>query len=144
MEDVLKLNPDVILISSFFRTCYRAILYDAAVWQMIPAVRARKVYLIPEMLQNTVFLLDPLLHQWLAEVLHQEVSRPAVMPSVGAGLRMLYRDVYHYDLSDTQINDTLFAKENAQSAGYQRILTDAAPSSTVASLAPSEATNCAP
>ena len=71
MEDVAKLNPDVILIrASSMDSLLPRIFYDAAVWQMIPAVRARKVYLIPEMLQNTVFLLDPLLHQWLAEVLH--------------------------------------------------------------------------
>ncbi len=116
IEDVARLDPDVILIQSSSADPQPEELFNGSVWQMIRAVRERKVYRVPDLPLFTVPVFDPLLVEWLAEVFH-----PEVMPhSLRQSFREAYREVYHHDLTDDEIDQALFIKENSASAGYQR------------------------
>ncbi len=116
IEDVVLLDPDIILIQGSSSEASPKRLFDSQVWQMIRAVRARKVYLVPDFPLFTLPVFDPLLVDWLAEIFHPELMPASLHQSV----HDTYRDVYDFALSDDDIDQILAAEENAQSFGYAR------------------------
>ncbi|MGO8845836.1 MAG: ABC transporter substrate-binding protein [Methylocella sp.] len=114
-EEILRLDPDFIVMPAFTDEAAPKRLYDDPLWQALPSVRQRRVYLMPVNLIFNVPVDETLLLTWLAEVLH-----PSLPPMTRAAYREIYAQVYHYDLSDEEIDDALFLKENAGSAGYDR------------------------
>lgn len=116
-EVILRLDPDFIVMRAFTDEDVPKRLYDDPQWQALRAVRQRRVYLMP--LISSPLLNVPvdetLLLTWLAEVLH-----PSLPHMIRAAYRGIYARTYRYDLSDDEIDEALFLKENAGSAGYER------------------------
>lgn len=61
---------------------------------------------------------DPLLIEWMAEVFY-----PDIMPRrLREEYKETYWDVYHYHISDDEIDKAIFLDENCRSAGYERFV----------------------
>ncbi len=117
-EQLLLLNPDLILIVAPVDPAATAQIYDEPRWQAIRAVRNKLVYLMPLHLGYNMPIDDPLLLAWMMEIFH-----PATMPHVTRDLyRSTYRDTFDYELSDNELDETLHLRENSQSFGYTRFI----------------------
>jgi len=115
-EQFYRLNPDVIIIGYYKDGPIPQMLYDDPLWQPVRAVHDRHVYLMPMNFLDNIAVDEPLLLTWLAEIFH-----PDSMPRMTrAAYREAYAQVYHYDLTDDEIDHALFFKENSASAGYER------------------------
>lgn len=116
IEEIARLDPDVIFISTAFATLEPYQLYMKGPWGMIRAVRERRVYLVPDLPSFATAIFDPLLVEWLAEVLH-----PEIMPrEMRQEFRKTYRDVYTYEVSDDEIDRVLNIRANRLSAFASR------------------------
>jgi iron complex transport system substrate-binding protein len=59
---------------------------------------------------------DPLLLGWMAEVFY-----PDIMPrNLRDEYKESYQEVYHYSISDDEIEKAIYLVENRRSAGYER------------------------
>jgi iron complex transport system substrate-binding protein len=117
MEQIIKADPDIILINSVpGDNYYPENLYAQPEWQTLRAVRERKVYKMPIWSYMGGPVEDALLLQWFAEVFYPD--------SFPHQVRQKYRDdyleAYHYRLSDAEIDSALFVQENKQSLHYDR------------------------
>ncbi len=116
-EQLLLLAPDIIVLAGFDTgNATRAIYGDPAL-RGLPAVKARRVYRQPTGGAHMAGLVeDPLMLQWLAEVVHPDVAPRRFRQDVKA----TYAAVYGADLSDDAIDGTLHLDENADAAGFDR------------------------
>ena len=118
VEALLRLDPAVIFLNwrwNSFTT--PGDLYDTPALQSLAAVRNRRIYIMPQggSIMDTVIEL-PLLAQWMAELLH-----PAAMPRLfRKKLEEGYRETYHYALTDDEIDDILYLRENRASTSFAR------------------------
>lgn len=120
MERILAWDPEVVLLFCCDHS-RPADYYADPRWQAVTAVRERRVYKIPTGGSRFGDIVEgPLFSRWLTELLFPDL--PATLRD---DLRRTYRDVYHLDLSDTEIDATLQMDANAQSAHAERF---AAPS----------------
>ena len=117
IEQVLTWNPQVVLLGNF-DTALPADIYDDPRWQSVDAVRNRRVYRMP----LGGYRWDPpsqessLTWLWLAGLFHPE--------RLNVNLRDEMRDwfgfLYNHQLTDSEIDQILFVKENGDSVGYDR------------------------
>lgn len=117
IEQVLTWDPQVILLGNFDASL-PADLYDDPRWQSVDAVRNRRVYRMP----LGGYRWDPpsqessLTWLWLAGLIHPE--------RLNINLRNEMRDwfgfLYNHQLTDSEIDQILFVKENRDSVGYDR------------------------
>lgn len=117
IEQLIKMDPEVIiLIPSWSVPSNPQALYDDPLWQPIRAAQHRRVYLMPAVSSFNQPVDEQLTLSWMREIFHPT--------STSRTTRQLYRDVYQniyrYDLSDEEIDQALFLKENIVSAGYER------------------------
>jgi iron complex transport system substrate-binding protein len=122
-EELIRLNPEVILYFSSYRDDVPPNkFYAKPEFQSLRAIRNRHVYRVPEYAFTNPYLEGPLMLDWLAEVLF-----PDAMPRrLRTEYRETYRDVFHYALSEGEIDKAIYLKENLQSAGYERFAREAA------------------
>ena len=106
----LRLNPDD-------RTTMRQIA-GRPEFQSLRAVRERRAYRLPLHTYMNEPVEDRMLLTWMAEVFY-----PDVMPRrVREGYKETYQEVYHYAISDDEIDKAIYLDENRLSAGYDRFL----------------------
>jgi iron complex transport system substrate-binding protein len=105
MEQVTKWNPDVIIVGD--PTFYAAVSRDS-LWRDIPAVKNRRVYLVPQS-PFTWFDRPPGVNRiigipWTAKILYPEKFSDLDMPAL---TREFYSKFYHYDLTDSDVESLL-------------------------------------
>lgn len=115
LEAVAAFDPDVIVINSVFPEPQPKALYDNPTWSMIRAVRERKVYRTPDWPIFVAPVFDPLLVQWLFEVLHPDANS-----QLRVELRNAYRQIYNIALNDDDLDGLLALSANHMSEGYDR------------------------
>ncbi|MDR3261368.1 MAG: ABC transporter substrate-binding protein [Tannerella sp.] len=116
-EQIIEADPDIIFINSvpgdgFFP----ATIYNKPEWQALRAVRQKKVYRIPVWSYLGGPAENALLLRWFAEIFYPERT-PCLLRQK---YREFYQEVYHYTLSDAEIDQSVFVEENRLSAGYER------------------------
>ncbi len=119
-EQLLLLNPDVIFLNSALGTMNGPeYFYNQPPWQVLSAVKNKRVYKQPLGSARMTGLADePLLQLWMAELLY-----PDLMPRLFRNeFKSVYQEIYHYDLSDDEIDRNIFLNENRRSAGYERFV----------------------
>jgi iron complex transport system substrate-binding protein len=123
-EDMIRLNPDVILYFTGYQDDISPDrIYAKPGFQSLKAVRNRRVYRVPNYAFSDTFLEEPILLDWLAEVLYQD----AMPRRLRAEYREIYQNVFHYTVSDEEIDKAIYLKENQQSVGYGRFAREADP-----------------
>ena len=115
MEDVAALDPDAIIIHSIAPEPTPAALMAEPVWRMIRAVREGRVYREPDWPIFLVPVFDPLVVEWLLELLH-----PRLAVNLRDSLKAAYADAYGYALSEDEIDELLAIVDNRVSLGYAR------------------------
>ena len=100
VEQVLKWNPDFILVPQYGRASVEAILEDPQ-WQLLDAVRAGSVLLVPKLVApwDTPVPDSVLAIVWLAEQLHGELSGLHCERET----RFFYQRFYDYAISDEEV-----------------------------------------
>jgi iron complex transport system substrate-binding protein len=122
MEQLLVMDPDVILLVSSpdEKTTLRDIAGRRG-FQALRAVREHRLYRLPAHTFLNDPVEDPLLIDWMAEIFH-----PEVMPRrLRQEYRECYRDLYHYKISEDEIDRAIYLPENMRSAGYERFVREA-------------------
>jgi iron complex transport system substrate-binding protein len=113
MEQVLAWNPDILIINTGtveeLRTDPR--------WQPIQAVRNNKVYMQP----SGVFIFDRptsesavLYTLWLACTAYPDLFSDISLP---VEVKRFYRDIFHFDLTDDQVNNILAGEFKSRVTG---------------------------
>jgi iron complex transport system substrate-binding protein len=116
IEQILVWNPQVVLLGNFDPTM-PSDLYRDPRWQGVDAVRTRRVYRVP----LGGYRWDPPSHEsalgwiWLAGLLHPE----SVTENIRTSVRDWFGFLYKYTPTDEEIDNILFLRENAASAGYE-------------------------
>lgn len=117
LEQLLLLDPDTIVFASSpgDKTTLREIVGKPEL-QSLRAVREHRVYKLPLHTYMNEPVEDRLLLTWMAEVFY-----PDVMPRrLRDEYRQTYQEVYHYAISDDEIDKAIYLEENRSSAGYDR------------------------
>ena len=105
MEQVTKWNPDVIIAGD---PTFYASVYRDSLWKEIPAVKDRRVYLVPQS-PFPWFDRPPGVNRiigipWTAKILYPELFSDLDMPAL---TREFYQKFYHYELSDGDVENLL-------------------------------------
>jgi iron complex transport system substrate-binding protein len=114
-EQVLRYDPDIILVPSFVDTDDLSDIYGNPVWRALGAVRGKRVYLMPHTSEFNVPVEETPLLFWLAEILY-----PTLPHMTREAYRSVYADVYGRNLSEADIDSILHLKKNAGAFGYER------------------------
>ena len=112
MEEVYKLNPDIILLSNFDKFVPDD-LYDNKIpgqdWSTVKAVKEKRVYKVPMGIYrwDAPGVETPLMIEWLAHVLQPELFKEL---DVRADAKKFYEDFMHYNISEADMAQ-IFADE---------------------------------
>jgi iron complex transport system substrate-binding protein len=117
-EQILNYDPDVILLLNTPGGASPAELYTNRIWHAVPAVRQRRVYTMPTRSTYNAPVDEPLLTQWLIDILHSERNEEQTRENYAT----TYMNVYNYSLSNADLAWALRDEENKASAGYARFL----------------------
>jgi iron complex transport system substrate-binding protein len=119
LEQLLRSAPDVIFFGTNpgDHTTLKEIA-GRPEFQALQAVRERRIYKLPDHSFMNEPVEDPVLLSWMAEIFY-----PDVMPrALRNEYKKTYRDIYHYNISDDEIDKALYLGENRNSAGYERFV----------------------
>ncbi|BBU60454.1 hypothetical protein MSC49_03890 [Methylosinus sp. C49] len=116
LEQLALFDPDVVLLQAFPVPLEPRAFLDDPAWRLLRAVRAGKVYRMPDFPSFLAPVFDPLLVRWLAELLHPGVDAG----DMRAAVRRAYHDAFSYDLDDEAIDELLAVEANRRSFGYGR------------------------
>ena len=120
MEQVIKWNPDVVLLGNFEYVNPQD-LYDNNLegqdWTSVKAFQNKQVYLEPlgAYRWGPPNHESPLQVMWLGELLHPDLFNYDLRQEI----RDFYQEMYDYDLSEEQIDNILHCDVNSVSAGYE-------------------------
>lgn len=112
MEEVYKLNPDIILLSNFDKFVPDD-LYDNKIpgqdWSTVKAVKEKRVYKVPMGIYrwDAPGVETPLMMEWLAHVLQPELFKEL---DVRADAKKFYEEFMHYNISEADMAQ-IFADE---------------------------------
>ena len=112
MEEVYKLNPDIILLSNFDKFVPDD-LYDNKIpgqdWSTVKAVQQKRVYKVPMGIYrwDAPGVETPLMMEWLAHVLQPELFKEL---DVRADAKKFYEEFMHYNISEADMAQ-IFADE---------------------------------
>lgn len=118
LEQLLEMKPEIMFLDwRWGSRMSPATIYATPAFRSLPAVKNRRVYIVPQGGSRMDSVVEwPLIQRWMAELLY-----PDRMPKkFREELRATYRAVYGYELSDAEINQTIYLKENSVSAGFDR------------------------
>ncbi len=115
LESLIQLDPDVILLNTEPAEGAPIDLYSAPGYEVLRAVRARRVYVMPHA-EDCELVDDPVRLDWMAEIFHPDAMQPALRSLA----RIAFRRTYNYEISDSQLDSILRMTENRGSAGYAR------------------------
>lgn len=116
VEQVLRWNPEVILLGNFDQAMPRDI-YSDPVWQDVSAVRSRRVYKVPlgGYRWDPPGQESPLMWHWLSDI---------AFPQTRSGLRGKATDyfqfLYNHALTQDELDRILWTTVNNESASYQQ------------------------
>jgi len=117
-EIVAVLDPDFIFLGSDLADDEGAKkLYLSHEWQIVRAVRDKKVYRIPASHFFAPTLDENLLLQWFAEILYPDLPR-----TLRSAYREEFRFIHNAILTDDYLDKLLSIDQNAMSAGYARFV----------------------
>jgi iron complex transport system substrate-binding protein len=125
LEDVAKLDPDIILVSTPSYNVDPVKLFALPEWRMIRAVADRRVFQVPDLPIFADPVFEPILLNWLAEILH-----PGLASRTRSLTRETYRNALHHDLREDEIDRILMVEANRASLGYDRFRSVAPPPSS--------------
>jgi ABC-type Fe3+-hydroxamate transport system substrate-binding protein len=115
LESLIQLDPDVILLNTEPAEGSPIDLYSAPGYEVLRAVRARRVYVMPHA-EDCELVDDPVRLDWMAEIFHPGAMQPALRSLA----RIAFRRTYNYEISDSQLDSILRMAENRGSTGYAR------------------------
>lgn len=117
IEDLLRLDPDVLLlVPEPGEDSSPASFMARPEYRSLRAVKNRRVYTAPMYSLSNLFLEEPLLLDWLAEIFYPDVTPPQLR----AKYKQTFWELFQYQLSDDEIDRAIYVKENLQSQGYER------------------------
>ncbi len=124
-EELYRLDPQaVLLLSSPYYSLTPQTLYDNPALRALDAVQQRRVYRMPMGASRMAGPVEaPLLAAWLARLLHPDGQWET---SLCEDIADTYREVYGYTFTAHDFETMLHLRDNAQDAGFRRILGDAA------------------
>jgi iron complex transport system substrate-binding protein len=124
IEDLLRLDPDVLLlVPEPGEDSSPARFMAQPEYRSLRAVKNRRVYTAPMYSQSNLFLEEPLLQDWLAEIFYPD----ATQPQLRAKYKQTFWELFQYQISDDEIDRAIYVKENLQSLGYGRFTRQASP-----------------
>lgn len=112
MEEVYKMNPDIIFLSNFDKFVPDD-LYNNKIagqdWSSVKAVKDRRVYKVPMGIYrwDAPGVETPLMMKWFAHVLQPEIFKDI---DVRADAKKFYKDFMNYELTDKDLS-VIFADE---------------------------------
>ena len=119
LEQLMVMDPDVILFAS--NTDDKTTLQEIVgrpEFEALRAVRERRIYKFPEHSFMNELVEDPILLTWMAEIFY-----PDTMPRrLREKYKETYQEIYHYAISDDEIDKAIYLEENRHSAGYERFV----------------------
>jgi iron complex transport system substrate-binding protein len=125
VEGLLALDADIIFLNAIASITEEPhTFYDQPIFQSMKSVRNRRIYKLP-LTGNRMEGISPdhdLYLEWIAEVLYPD-RIPVRLRDM---FKSIYQDVYHYSISDVEIDDALFVRENSASAAAERFARSAA------------------
>ena len=117
MEEVYRINPDIILLSNFDNFVPDD-LYENRIagqdWSTVKAVQNHRVYKVPMGIYrwDAPGVETPLMMKWLAKLLQPEIFKDM---DVRADTKKFYKDFMKYDVSDEDLAMIFADKENRNS-----------------------------
>ena len=121
IEQVLRWNPDVILLTPFESKLPTDLIADSR-WSNTGAARTRRVYKLPFGVTRWGGYgpESPMFLAWLTTLLHPELQGIALRDE----MRAAYQTLFHYAASNADIDQVLQMPANRSSAGYARFIAD--------------------
>lgn len=121
IEQILAWDPEIILLSQF-ESRTPADLMAHPLWQRTRAARAKRVYKLPFGITRWGGYgpESPFFLAWLAELTHPGRFGLKLRDEMKAG----YRQYYHYEASDDDLDQVLLVGENGSSAAYGSFMRD--------------------
>ena len=113
IEQILVWNPDIILLNGWRSNTTPDDLYQNPILQGLSAVKKRQVIKMPVWSGNE----SPLSWAWLADIVQPEYFHFNIREE----LRQSYKWQYGIDLTDADIDQVLFCKDNAVSSLYKHM-----------------------
>jgi len=114
MEEVIKWNPDIIILSNFDKFLPEDIYnnkFEGQDWSKINAVKNKKVFKAPIGIYrwDAPSAETPLMIKWIAKVANPELFNDYNMRK---DIKDFYLNFFNYKLSDEQLNFILNSKVN--------------------------------
>ncbi|GAB1715823.1 MAG: hypothetical protein NTAFB05_08650 [Nitrobacter sp.] len=118
VEEVMKKDPDVILLGPVGNTGRPSQLYASMLWKGVRAVNEKRVYIMPIHSFYNWPIDIPIVMTWLEELLGpQSAARDNRTRDL---FSETYREVFHYEPTSEEIDRALWLRENMSSAHYSR------------------------
>lgn len=117
MEEIYKLDPDIILLSNFDKFVPEN-LYENRIagqdWSTVRAVKERRVYKVPMGIYrwDAPGVETPLMMKWLAQLLQPDIFKDL---HVKEETKAFYRDFLHHELTEAELDEIFAAEANAKS-----------------------------
>ncbi|VEB98728.1 corrinoid ABC transporter substrate-binding protein [Cedecea lapagei] len=120
IEQVLLWDPDVILLGNFEAGLVPDDVYHHPMLGDLTAVKQRRVYKLPigGFIWDAPNQETPLYWQWLAMIFHPQKFQLPLRDEI----KVRYRQLYGYAVSDEQINTILQMPVNQGSQGYSELM----------------------
>ncbi|MCZ9313051.1 MAG: ABC transporter substrate-binding protein [Methanocorpusculum sp.] len=114
MEDVLRMNPDFIIVSSTTDHAYYKKILSDPMWQSLSAVKNGNVYEAPNGPYNWMGG-PPSVHRLLSLIWLGNLMYPDVYDySIDSRVKEFYSLFFHYELTDAELNELMvYAKPHA-------------------------------
>jgi iron complex transport system substrate-binding protein len=117
VEEFLQTDPDVILFeTSHDDPTPLSDILSRPEFQSMRAVRERRIYKVPQHNVTNEPFDDLMMLTWMAEVFYPD-STPRLLRNE---YKQDYWDVYHYAISEDEIDKAIYLNDNRQAAGYER------------------------
>jgi iron complex transport system substrate-binding protein len=114
MEDILQMNPDFVIVAYADNHAYYRKIMNDSMWRSLPAVKNGNVYEAPNGPYS--WMGDPPSVQhllsmiWIGNLMYPDVFSYDIDDRV----KEFYSLFFHYDLTDTELNELMvYAKPNA-------------------------------
>lgn len=122
MEEVYKINPDIILLSNF-DSFVPEDLYENKIpgqdWSTVKAVQEKRVYKVPMGIYrwDAPGVETPLMMEWLAHLLQPEIFKDI---DVRKDTKKFYKNFMNYDLTDEDTAEIFQDKANSMSLPLEK------------------------
>ena len=122
MEEVLKMDPDIIFLSDFDEFTPEDLYenkIDGQDWSNVSAVKNRRVYKTP----LGVYRFDapgvetPLMMLWMGKIISPDVFKEY---EIDKSFKSYYEEYFNYKLTDKDLNSVLKDEQNSKSMKYDR------------------------